>query len=907
MENIRKRFQKKLFLITLICILVLNHNIPYALAYDSNTTNMITETTSTYKIMIEETEFGKVTSDKVYGKEGDTISLEIEAFEGYELESLEVKYWTSGNISTATGSAINLEEKVIAVSGAIIETNNEFATVTGSAIILPLDNNTFIMPASDVTVVASFIPIVIEHVWVNFDINHPSIKVLENPKSQIIDKKVDKVSVVDELVWENEKYEEYIFLGWSTKVEIETEDDLWDFDVDRISDHTKGDVLTLYAQWKNVDKYVEGTKENPVRIETEEELQYLSKKVSDGESYKNVYFQLVDDITLSEPWIPIGHKDTPFEGNFDGKQRSINNVNTDQNNEYAGLFGYILDAEISNLFVTGDIKAMKYAGGLVGYTAGNSKVTNSAMNGTVSAGEYVGGISGYTESYSYIEDSFFYGELKSNYNLSSIGAITGYGYESNRNVYYYIENIQTIQDDLYSIGLSKEQFSSGELAYRLNSSSGVEYKKIWGQGASYPIFAKDETEVIYKIELTDTIDGQISLYTKQYVRTSDKVNIDIKLNDGNILKLLRVTDSSSKKIFSASQKHIKDNKISFVMPSHNVFIDATIVEKTSDKSFILKLHSDGKITEVEVENGDIFQEIPEGKEEVNGIQYRFGGWYLDEALELEYDMNTAITQGIDLYAEWISSDSIHVKFIKNGEDVLTFPRDRMISRYHTITNIMEPSRKGDRYDGYEFITWSMDAEGLLVFHPERPIEEQVKLTDNNETLTLYAQWKAVDLLTLGTAERPYPIESKEDMDVLARRVNDGLGYVDGKGYGYLDSHFILMDSIRLDEWVGIGTLNNPFQGNFDGNGNSVILDITGKNNIGLFGHVVNGTIKNITTMGNVSGNNNVAALVGQSGDNVTIMNIKNKANITGTGTSIAGIVGQSGKILSFVILVTKVL
>lgn len=119
-----------------------------------------------------------------------------------------------------------------------------------------------------------------------------------------------------------------------------------------------------------VDSILEGdgTINNPYLIKTEEDL----KKV--GENL-NLCYKLANDITLTEKWTPIGTKENPFTGVFDGDGHSISNLNIENNNEYNGLFGYATnnsnngyDLSIKNLEIKkANITTSNDAGILVGH------------------------------------------------------------------------------------------------------------------------------------------------------------------------------------------------------------------------------------------------------------------------------------------------------------------------------------------------------------------------------------------------------------------------------------------------------------------------------------------------------------------------------------------------------------
>ena len=109
-------------------------------------------------------------------------------------------------------------------------------------------------------------------------------------------------------------------------------------------------------------------------------------------------------------FIPIGSKDTPFTGIFDGNGYVINGMHTAVHSSetitYSGLFGYALGAEIMDLgVVNGSSVSIStrehpddyaYAGGIAGYSS--ALITGCYNTGLVSAASYsnahAGGISG---------------------------------------------------------------------------------------------------------------------------------------------------------------------------------------------------------------------------------------------------------------------------------------------------------------------------------------------------------------------------------------------------------------------------------------------------------------------------------------------------------------------------------
>jgi hypothetical protein len=161
------------------------------------------------------------------------------------------------------------------------------------------------------------------------------------------------------------------------------------------------------------------------------------------------YIRLTADIDLSGygrgiNWQPIGTDLYCFEGSFDGGGFTVSNLYIDitgaTGNVYAGLFGYVYNANILNLGVSGTVSVsgsgtIYAAGGITG-GAEHTDIINShsgvevsaAATGTASV--YAGGIAGYGGSFCRIISSYNTGTVKAVKSGSgsyvSAGGIVGY-------------------------------------------------------------------------------------------------------------------------------------------------------------------------------------------------------------------------------------------------------------------------------------------------------------------------------------------------------------------------------------------------------------------------------------------------------------------------------------------------
>jgi hypothetical protein len=129
----------------------------------------------------------------------------------------------------------------------------------------------------------------------------------------------------------------------------------------------------------------------PYRISTVNDL----NSIGNNPRLMKCHFRLVADLDLAGlVFYPIGSKDYPYVGVFDGNGHMISHL-TVKGDRHVGLFGCLRPgAEVKDLGVV-DVNITGlgyYVGGLVGYNGGI--VTNCYSTGAVSGGSYVGGLVG---------------------------------------------------------------------------------------------------------------------------------------------------------------------------------------------------------------------------------------------------------------------------------------------------------------------------------------------------------------------------------------------------------------------------------------------------------------------------------------------------------------------------------
>ena len=126
-------------------------------------------------------------------------------------------------------------------------------------------------------------------------------------------------------------------------------------------------------------------------------LKNFADAVNAGKSFKGLTAFLVNDIDLAgETVTPIGAGDKKFDGIFDGKGKTISNIEINGSSNGTALFGHVWEATIKNLKIT-NAKVTNTALDYTGILAGNgyANISGCDINGTVEGQEQVGAVIGY--------------------------------------------------------------------------------------------------------------------------------------------------------------------------------------------------------------------------------------------------------------------------------------------------------------------------------------------------------------------------------------------------------------------------------------------------------------------------------------------------------------------------------
>lgn len=215
----------------------------------------------------------------------------------------------------------------------------------------------------------------------------------------------------------------------------------------------------IYAQTAVAPTSGDGSESNPYQIASLSNLYWIA---TDSLNWDKHYIQTADiDMSACQNWkdsvwtgyedyydyvfgwTPIGNVNCEFSGEYNGQYNTISNLYFHSGEptmgwEYAGLFGCVDEATISNIIITNaNIELCGYSGILAG-ACDSSLITNCACTGSVNGMHNLGGIVGYVAN-STIQ--YCYTDVDVNAGDDIVGGIAGYLLNSMVNDCYSKSNV----------------------------------------------------------------------------------------------------------------------------------------------------------------------------------------------------------------------------------------------------------------------------------------------------------------------------------------------------------------------------------------------------------------------------------------------------------------------------------
>lgn len=311
-----------------------------------------------------------------------------------------------------------------------------------------------------------------------------------------------------------------------------------------------------------------GTATDPYRIKDAAQLRRFADAVNgvNGSPNTGICAVLTQNIDLSGvcgadtgSWTPIGTNTNPYRGTFDGASFAVSGLYCQKPGaSYAGLFASnagiiknlgvaggtvsagnyagglcgINKGTITGCYNTASVNGGKYTGGICGCNDGGATVSVCYNAGAVNGSKYVGGICGYnknTASDCYntgmvigsstsiggicgynkklVSGCYNTGEVGGGTNY--VGSVCGYNHSGSTfvNCYYLVTGTEKGN---YGVGMTQQQFASGEVCWALNEGNGGSV--VWRQtcGTGLPAFGG---KTVYRTQTYKSDGSAVFAYT----------------------------------------------------------------------------------------------------------------------------------------------------------------------------------------------------------------------------------------------------------------------------------------------------------------------------------------------------------------------------------------------------------
>ncbi len=600
--------------------------------------------------------------------------------------------------------------------------------------------------------------------------------------------------------------------------------------------------MTLYAVWGSgtwagdvADSLPgKGTEAEPYEISDAADLAYLAQKVNTQTGAPEYeYYVLTDNINLGyNEWVPVGLYDSNaqyFYGSFDGRGYTVSDLYiTDENEGYAGLFGYVKDSEIKNLTVTGAIENVTGSTG-INIGAVTAYGENTVIKECRSMYFGISGISAATDGY------------------SNIGAVAGCISGGEINSCIVEESHINIRSGAFCIGMVAgkstglisdcrvEATESGLISTVSNAGN----LKIGGIAGSAENDIKNcIVKAPYLAAPMKTSGsaylGGIAGYSNSEVRASAAVFFKGQINE------LGSGSYTSSMYLSGGNGWCSLGGI-----AGKADTGAQIIDCEYDGESITGYANTGYITigglagmvqgakseSLEV-NGSISNTQRVGLWALPQKEGYVATWYTDKAFESPYDLSRAVTEDVTLYAKWEKGETD----VWDGS--IEEPDFDAATKTYYITNASQ-------------LAWIASVSGKKV------------TTGDNMPASITFSGYTIELLN----------------DICLNDVSDW------EEWG---------TTAPDNEWTPVGSgVASAFGGTFNGNGYHILGMYSNRTagNTGLFGYVLNGTIKNLVIdKSYIKGAGNVGAVAGIA-VTASITGCVNNALIKSTGDKTGGIAG----------------
>ena len=349
------------------------------------------------------------------------------------------------------------------------------------------------------------------------------------------------------------------------------------------------------------------------------------------------------------------------------------------------------DSSVQNCYNTGTVTGSGgRVGGVVGWNSGN--VTNCYNTDSITvtgSGGRVGGVVGYNS-----------GSVENCYNTGTVSGsgghvdgVVGDNRGTVKNCYYQIDKSAivgiggTTADDTTTVAKTAEQFSSGEVAYLLQSNQTAGSSQVWGQNIDKdksPVLTSDPGKTVYKVPVNLNYTGA---QADQVIYTNSTLNAKEPIREGYTFDGWY----DNKACTGEAVTTITDTT-------------ATLYAKWTPNTYQVTLHTnDGTIAEGEKLTSYTYgvgAKLPT-EIEITKTGYTFAGWYEKEDLTGDpvIEISATDTGEKEYWAKW-TPNTYQVTLHTNGG---TIAEGQNISSYTYGIGATLPTSV--TREGYTFAGW----------------------------------------------------------------------------------------------------------------------------------------------------------------------------------------------------------
>lgn len=481
-----------------------------------------------------------------------------------------------------------------------------------------------------------------------------------------------------------------------------------------------------------------GTIDDPYLINNQEELKAMSDNLS-------AYYKLNNDIVLTEDWLPIGTKEEPFIGGFDGNGYTISDLTSNSNTlDYIGLFGYVTALERSPIYFknitikNANVRGINEAGILIGHLQiqrnSNIEIDSVYMIGGSLSGTNAGSLIGYilNEGYNQIPESFTINNIFSSVNIvnSTNSGIIGYNYAFDCNI-----NFSNIQN----IGITSSSITESPAMNTNNSFIGQAAKNSYNiNNFIFSGFTKTNNDIFNHLIQSSDLNGSNGYYLKMPNNFWNNTNDNVYVVD-SIIDLKNKENYQSWENFDEYWKiEIIDgitripilkgvNILYTSIPDISINIKDTIslleyITPTTDASQITYQIKDNenviKINNVYQEDSTIPSDIT-----IEGLEYGEATIHIVSSYDgYEKDIKIAVVDPGKTNIIYHANDN-------NGEQYIQ--KVKLNTNYQLIENPFVN-------EGYKFKNWNTLADGS-----GNTYASLQEMNGTESVIHLYAQWEPI--------------------------------------------------------------------------------------------------------------------------------------------------------------------